>query len=128
MSGTNIPLFSRRKFDFSSADGSYIALRSVDVSQWTQGVLQVRVHADNPTSGSVQVKAYAIANTSEEPSVDYRDDTAVATATVDSSTTAPDLVIADLGSGFGGALQIEVAGASTPNNTPTLSAQLVMKD
>lgn len=134
MSGTTIPLFTKRKFNFNSATGtpSVVVIRSLDVSGWTEGVLNVRVHENNLSSTqTINVKAYPISNTSEEPSVDYRDDTAanVTDVEVENSTTdpAPKLLRASLAGDFGGAVQIVVEGASSATDA-TLSAELVLKD
>lgn len=48
MSGTTISLFSRREFDFSQVQGNRcvaaMVVKAVDVSQYTMGTLEVRVH------------------------------------------------------------------------------------
>lgn len=131
MSGTTIPLMTKREFNFATAAGSVVIIRSLDVSQWTEGTLQVRIH-ENSNAGTAQidVNAYAISNTPEEPSVDYLDGTAVATVSVGVSgtDTAPLLKTAALASGFGGALQIKVEATAGSTVQATLSAALVMKD
>ena len=130
MAGTTIPLFTKRSFDFSAANGSVVVIRSLDVSGWTEGVLNVRVHQNNIGSASetISVKAYPISNSMEEPSVDYRDDVAgnITEVTVAVTDSAPVLMRSSLASDFGSALQITVEGANSPNDA-TLSAELVLK-
>lgn len=133
MAGTTIPLFTKRKFDFAGASGTpaFVVIRSLDVSGWTEGVLNVRVHENNLSSTEqINVRAYPIANTREDPSVDYRDDTAGNLTEVNvTPSTPPELLRADLAADFGGALQItvEAENGTTPTNA-TLSAELVLKD
>lgn len=131
MPGTTIELFTKRTFDFAGADGSVIVIRSLGVQGWTEGVLNVRVHANNLGAGEqINVIAYPISNTAEDPSVDYRDDTAgsITEVSVTNSDTAPALKTGSLASDFGGALQIAVeAESGTSPNDATLSAQLVLK-
>lgn len=132
MSGTTIPLFTKRLIDFAGADGTTVVIRSLDVSGWTEGVLNVRVH-DNSIgvagSETINVRAYPISNTPEEPSVDYRDSVAgnITTVAIDGNDTAPVLLRTALAGDFGSALQITVEGANSPENA-TLSAELVLKD
>ena len=133
MAGTTIPLFTKRKFDFAGASGTpaVVVIRSLDVSGWIEGVLNVRVHENNIGSASetISVKAYPISNSMEDPSVDYRDETAgnITTVTIGvSGYSAPILVRSSLASDFGSALQITVEGANSPNDA-TLSAELVLK-
>ena len=131
MAGTVIPLFTMREFIFAPAGGGVvIAIRSLDVSPWTEGVLQVRIHSNSiTTTGQIDVVATPISNTPEEPSVDYLDTAAAATVIVDEFGTdgAPLLKKTALASGFGAALQISVKGTAGGVVTATLSAELVMK-
>lgn len=130
MPGTMIPLFTKRQFDFGAAAASFIVIRSLDVSQWTEGVLQCRLHSvDIGASGQIDVEAYPIANTAEEPDTDYVSGTAAATVSWGASDTAPDLGKTALTSGFGGAVQIKLTGTApaSGNLIATLSAELVMK-
>jgi hypothetical protein len=128
MAGTIIPLFTKRAFEVLGTSKTTL-VRTVDVSRYTEGVLQVRVHANTIGSGSLDILAFPIANTSEDPATDFVGTTAVATANIalPASFPAGTLVRASLAPGFGGAVQIRVSG-NTPTLSVTLSADLVMKE
>jgi hypothetical protein len=133
MSGSTIPLFSRREFDFSEVRGDrcvdVLLVKAVDVSQYTRGTLEVRIH-DRDISGSgarIWILAYTTAPTAEDPSVDFIDDSSpVASIVVDDSDdrTPPVLATAELSSGFGGMLAIVVRGEQARAPVDALAAEL----
>jgi hypothetical protein len=75
------------------------------------------------------VKAYKTAPSAEEPSVDFVDPTAVASASVATATLAGELVNDSLTADFGGYLRI-VVDANWVSGTleAEISAELVLKD
>ena len=138
MAGQIIPLFSRRTFDFSKLQGSQTIpvpiVKAVDVSQYTQATLEVRVHSMTISGGSayIRVKLYTTAPSAEDPGRDFVYGSAVATTSnLSSSNTAPTLLVAQVSSGFGGMLAVAVEGeqpgSPVVSLTADLSAQLVVK-
>lgn len=71
MSGISLPLLPKRVFDFGSlATGSTQTLRLVDridISQYVEGVLEVRVHAGVLTGGQVTFDLLGDGYTDEDP-------------------------------------------------------------
>ena len=131
MPGQNIPILSKREYNFTNGSGTVIVAKAVPVAQWTQGSLGVRVHAASFTGNSkIEVVVKTTAPSPEEPSVDFIDTTAaIATATVDSGNSVGDLERSALADDFGGFVQITVVGTlDTGNCVATISADLVVKD
>jgi hypothetical protein len=72
-------------YDFSATAASstttYIVVKGLDLSQFREGTLIVRVHSGSFTSGapSVKVEVFPDAPTAEDPSVEFEAAAAVAT-------------------------------------------------
>lgn len=133
MSGQVIQLVNKRDVDFSGGNGTVIAVRSVDVSRWTEAVLQVRVHSNSitaATTGTIAVVARSVSLTNEEPQTDFLDSTALGTCTVAAATTAATLLRSTVTAAFGAALQIQFAGTKGSSTTvrANISVELVVKD
>lgn len=133
MSGQIIQLMNKRDVDFSGGNGTVVAVRSVDVSRWTEAVLNVRVHTNSitaSTTGTIVVNARAVALTNEEPQTDFLDATNLGTCTVASGTAAATLLRSTVTAGFGGALQILLVGTKGTSTTvrANISIELVVKD
>lgn len=133
MSGTTTALFSRREFDFSRVQGGrgveLMLVKAVDVSQYTRGTLEVRVHSRSISGPGAQicVLAYTTAPTAEDPTVDFLDiSSPVASVVIDGAEahTPPVLVTAALSPGFGGMLAIVVRGQQPRVPVDTLVAEL----
>lgn len=71
MSGRVVHLFSLRQFDFSDVTASQNVeipiAKALDVSQYTEGKLVVRVHTNSISGGSITVNTYITAPSAEEP-------------------------------------------------------------
>jgi hypothetical protein len=128
MAGTKKELFQLQAFNFNGANGNVVLVRELPVVQFREGVLAVRVHSNSISAGTYSLNAYAISNTPEEPDVDFRDDTAVASVSITSSDGIGSLLRDPLDSGFGGALQIVLVGASSVSGEIVISAELTLKD
>jgi len=132
MSGQVIQLVNKRDVDFSGGNGTVVGIRSVDVSRWTEAVLNVRVHSNSITAGTgtIAVVARAISLTNEEPQTDFLDATNLATCTVATGTTAATLLRSTVSAAFGGALQILLVGTKGTSTTvkANISVELVLKD
>jgi hypothetical protein len=127
---------TRREYDFTNsatvATVSVVVLRSVDVSYGETAELCVRVHSKTNAvdGGTVRVVAKPISLTPEEPDVDFLG-SEVANADIDSSVTAPFLMLDAFTAPFGNAVQLYVEGVK--GNTDgvmkaTISVDLVMRD
>lgn len=135
MPGATIPLFSRRRFDFDNVQSSAFVevsmIQAVDVRQYTEGTLLVRIHAHDIEPGAkIEVIARATAPTDEDPERDFVGVT-VATVTIDATVAAPTLRKASFTSDPGERVTIAVRG-SQPCGEPVscdaeLSAELVVK-
>jgi hypothetical protein len=135
MTGTIIPAFSKRAFDFSSLAGSttveFVMIEALDLSHWTTVSLWVRVHSVNVGStAAIEVIAYPIAPSVEQPEIDFVDTATSAICKVDSGTSAPGLLSVDISSLAAPAIQLRVKGtqASSPGEVDAeLSAEIVAK-
>jgi hypothetical protein len=137
MSGTIIPIMAKRTLDLSNTTANLtnevVLVKAVDVSQWTEGELYVRVHGGSITgSATCQVIAKITSPTPEDPSSDFVYGTAMGTVTISSTetTAAPTLLRAALTANFGGMLQISfkaVQASSAQTIAPKISIELVMK-
>src|SRR5690606_13480434 len=132
MSGTTTPLFSRREFDFSQVRGDrhveILLIKAVDVSQYTSGTLEVRVHSKDISGpgACISILAYTTAPTAEDPSVDFVDwSSPVAVIVVDhADDDAPSLLTTALWPRFGGMLAIVIRGTQAPKPVARLTAEL----
>lgn len=123
----------RRTFTFTNVATSVAVeiplLRAMDISNASSIELMVRVHSVSIGAGaSLAVKAYAVSLTSEEPDVDFlspsaTSPTALATVTLNSSTTAPSLQLAALSTPYGHMMRVTVTGTQA-GSTQTISAAL----
>ena len=103
-------------------------LSAIDVSGWTEGVLQVRVHeSDFDDTSNMYVSLSTTAPSAEDPSQDFVG-SEVASASIDSTTDEPGLVTDALASDFGGAVQVSVVGdKGTGSCNAAISADLILK-
>jgi hypothetical protein len=137
MVGTQITLFPRRVFDYSSvAQGEMLTthlIKAIDVSQYTEGTLLVRVHSRTNIRGDATFKVVlAITSpTAEDPATDFLRNKPVAEATVNSATEVPSLMVEQLTAGFGAQLAVFVRATRPAGDTgpiqAELSAELVLK-
>jgi hypothetical protein len=135
MAGETIELFTRVPFDFSGlttiTSTDVVMNPYVDVSQWNQGVLLVRVTALTLAANTeIRVFARPASLSAEDPNITFVTSTNETNLNV--VGTAPLLLLAPLTANFGGGLRIIVQGkrtaAATGTITATLAASLVMKD
>jgi hypothetical protein len=140
MAGTVITLFPKRTFTFTNMVGSTSLevplIKAIDVTEWTQGTLIVRVHSAtiSAAASTIDVLLKTTAPTPEDPATDYLvvPASAVATASITQtvSNNDPCIVVAQLSTGFGNMLQLSVqATQATSSSTLTavLSAMLVVR-
>jgi hypothetical protein len=137
MAGTQITLFPRRVFDYSSvARGEILTtplIKAIDVSQYTEGTLLVRVHSRTDIRGDATFKVMLAMTspTAEDPATDFLRTTPVVEATVNWATEVPSLLVEQLAPGFGAQLAVFVRATQAASGTQTiqaeLSAELVLK-
>lgn len=117
MSGTQLRILSKTEYDMSTvlgqtgaSPGAIILAKNVDVSQWREATLMVRLHTATWSNGaSLSVVAYPSLPTEEDPGTDYTTNNPVATVTFTqgaSGESAPKLKLDDLTAGFGPFLTI----------------------
>jgi hypothetical protein len=132
MSGTVVNLFNKRPYTFASG-GTVLAVKAVDVSQFTEASLAVRVH-DNNMGGSstVVVRTRVTLPSPEDPAVDFVAAVADACTTVVTVSTGladGTLLRAVVPVNFGGYLRVEVVGTVSGGACDAvISADLVGKD
>jgi hypothetical protein len=111
-------------------------VKALDVTEWTQGTLIVRVHSAviSSASSKIEVLLKTTAPTPEDPALDFLEvpASAVATATVDTTVAGNDpcIVVAQLSSGFGSMLQVSIRATQATSSTTltaVLSAFLVVR-
>ncbi len=127
-------LVTKRRYNFTAIQlgqtVTAVALRSASVDYGETAELLVRVHdVDIGSSSTVEVVAKPISITPEEPETDYLG-AAVATVTLNSSTTAGSLQLSSLTAPFGAAIQLQVSGTCATAMDPvdaTISVSLVCK-
>lgn len=130
MSGTIIPLFSKRSFTFSDLAANknqlLIIVKALDVSQYTSGTIEVRVHSNSCQSGThIYVRAYTTTPSSEDPASLFVTLPLANVGSVDINTqSAPILVVDALDANFGGMLLISVEGYQDTALVKTVSAEL----
>lgn len=138
MAGTVRNIITRRQFTFSTVAGSgqldVPLIRALDVSDAKAIDVVVRIHAATfGTGATIDVIAYAISLTSEEPDVDFVFSTAVGTLTITKAIAdaAPTLHLGSLTSPWGHMIKIILRGtqpASPVTLTATLSIDVVLRD
>lgn len=141
MTGTVHSIVTRRAFTFTNVATSNSVeiplLRAMDVTDAKAIELMVRVHSLTIGSGaSVAIKAYALSLTSEEPDTDFlspssSSPTALATITLNNSSSAPSLQLASLSTPFGHMIRVTVTGsqpAGSQTITVTLSIDVLIRD
>lgn len=138
MSGAIIPLFPKKAYQATEdSDTTHDEVTAVDVTQYTQVSLEVRLHPEDdlviPGSATIEVSTETVAPSAEDPGEVF-----VATETLQSVSyanadvsDAPVLKRLQVTSGFGGFLRIRTRVVNPSGSGATLkaylSAQLVAK-
>lgn len=135
MSSLLVPLFSFRRFSFSTLTAStsleIVLVRALDVLAAREASLLVRVHTRTiDTGSSIAISLRAASPSLEAPGTDFPDDTTpLATVTISSGTTAT-LGMASVTSGIPawGRVVIKGARGSSGSCLADLAADLVLKE
>lgn len=136
MSGAIIPLFPKKSFTATgAANVENDEITSVDVTQYTQAVLEVRLHPDPnlaiPSGGSIEIIVEMTAPSAEDPGEDFViEESPRQSVTFDSTdvSNAPVLKRRVVNAGFGGFVRVRSIVSNTSGNVQAdLSAQLVAK-
>ena len=146
MAGRVVQIMPRTHYEFSSLPSGaaqlLVAAKDIDVSQYTEAALLVRLHSGQIGSGGnpkakIEVMLVAVGNTPEDPGQDFVDLTPLATATFEDTTVQgqepPQFVVADVTSPakMGSTVAVLVQGTQATGATPIidvhLSVDLVMK-
>lgn len=136
MTGTVHTVITRRQFTFTNVSGSNTLdlplVRAIDVTDAKAIDVVVRVHALTLSStATITIRTRPVSLTSEEPDVDFTNTTELGTITLDTTVTAPALLVTSLSGTWGHMIRILVRGsqpASTVALTATLSIDLVVRD
>jgi hypothetical protein len=130
-----IPVFSLRRWSFTalsaSASMDVVVVRNVPCAMFAEALLHVKCHARTMDGGAkIDVLAYEISQTPDAPGVDFLRTSALVTATVNASTSPPELVGRTTATGFGGGLAVIVRGTrgTTGSCQADLEVELVLKE
>ena len=116
MAGVRVELFGLRSFNFAGLTAGtsteFVVFEALDVSDYTEGTLLVRVHSGTNLGGSstlfVNMNVYA--PSPDDPSNDPSFSKFISRVSLDSSTPVPGLVSASLGANFGEVVRVSVTG------------------
>lgn len=137
MTGIIVPVLERTDYNFTGTVAGSMAeipiAQNIDVSQYRECTLLVRVHALSFASAgsTIALRARRVAPTEEDPAVFFRDQSTSWAVTVTQGDTAPRLLNVTVGPNTGGwiSLFLVVTQGTTGNTlTATLSADLSLKD
>jgi hypothetical protein len=130
MSGITHRVVNRRQFNYAGLGASQtqtiVLHRGIDCSMWREATVQVAVHVATliDSTHTVQVLAVPVLLTEDEPQTDFTG-TAVATATLNSTSQAGTVVLATVSANFGSMLQIQVRGTQ-PAGTAAFSVTITI--
>lgn len=143
MSGTTLSILKRTGYDFKkvlAADGSSLTVlvaRRIDVTQWREGALILRVFNVNIGSSNDKIEVIAACDgyDPEYPSVDFDPvGSPFVQEEIPGDENAPYVVLEDLGSNFGGLIQVALMASRNNSSTQEddfdidLAIDLVLKD
>jgi hypothetical protein len=115
-------------YDFAAtavgATTTYVVAKGIDVSQFREGTLVVRIHSGSQTGGSgtaasVTVQAFADAPTAEDPALDFEAAAACATTGAITAFTTTGLTLVNLTTPFGGSVRVKVSGTQRGTTVAT---------
>lgn len=133
MAGIRAELFSRREFSFANVSAGnnveVVVHDGLDVSQFDECTLEVRVHTGTNATGTSVAKVVlsTYAPSKDDPSNNPSFANVLTSATVNSSTSVPGLVTAGATSNLGDQLQVSVVITKGTNAIFVLSATLSLK-
>lgn len=137
MSGTVITILDRTQYRFASVvQGQDVVIRAaqnIDISQWPEGTLMVRVHAKEiaASSGSkIKVALIRVLPSAEDPSVDFADEeNPMALIELDDVVGQSNLLYAALPANTGPMVSLLVVGdqAGSGDLSATISVVLSLK-
>lgn len=114
--GIIIPVFSLKTLTFAATTPLAPLVRLIDVRQWRELTLLLRVFSNSCGSGSsITFRVRACAPTDEGPEVDFVDPTDVAVVTIASTTIAGTLLRGPVTANFGGWVQLLVEATKGAN-------------
>lgn len=137
MAGIVIPVLDRTDFNFTNTIAGTMAempiAQNIDVSQYTDCQLMVRVHALSISNGSssIALRVRRVAPTEEDPAQFFRDPTTSWTVTAGTNDAAPRVLNVTVGPNTGGWVSVFLLvtqGSAGTAITATLSADLILKD
>ena len=125
MPGISYRAFVRQAVNFASGGGKVVLARGVDVSGYREGTLAIRMHdGSSYTAGTISVKVYREAPTTEDPATDYVEATELVKKDFTSATAGAFFL--DLAN-MGAFLRITAEASSGSNATLILSGDLTLK-
>ncbi|MBX7080158.1 MAG: hypothetical protein K1X88_13260 [Nannocystaceae bacterium] len=124
-----INIVPRRSFSFSTTTTVTLAT-NVDVGQWRESTLLVRLHATGLGTGSTAAfNAKTIAPSRDEPNVEFVNSTAVATVSFSNTDTAGTLGRGAFTANFGATIKLELVATKGSGTCDfTISVDLVTKE
>lgn len=133
MSGTVLNLLDRTPYDFSGlgqgAGTTVRVSRDIDISQWPEGTLMVRVHSKTIAGGTIKVYLERVLPSAEDPGIEFVDTNPMALVEI-VGTTQENLLMAALPANSGAMVSLVVHGAQVTgddNLKATISVVLSLK-
>lgn len=130
MSGTTMPVIGMTTYDFGglgvpSKTAELIVAANLDVTAFTSATLLVAVHdIDLDQQAQIDVVAYAVLPSPQDPSKEFKRTTALGTVTLNSGNQEGTLVAAALTPPIGAFITITVKGTTVTNAPSALTATI----
>ncbi len=137
MSGTTIPVIGMTTYNFvglgiPNKESELPIAQNIDVTAYAEGALLVSVHdIDLDNSAQIDVIAYAVLPSPQDPSKQFKSSTALGTVQLNNTNQEGKLVVAALTPPLGAFVTITVKGKTSTNApsvlTATISVDLSLK-
>lgn len=131
MAGTRLALVQKRAYDFGNVGVGATQLVSlaerIDVGQYIEGTLLVRVHALNVSGGTLSFDLYGDGHTAEDPGLSFRTASPLFASTPVSGTAPVILEYGGTARGSFASLLVSATRNSANPLSATVSVELVLK-
>lgn len=136
MAGTLLSVLEMTSYTFTglgnAAEASQLIAANVDVTRWSQGTLQVRVHSNGIASGAhLYVRVRPVLPSPQDPTRKFEGTTDLAEVDIVNATVAPSLEMDAFSTPIGSYVNVYVEpkqNATAVALVATISVDLVLKD
>jgi len=139
MAGMVLRVVPKRTLDFTNvssigASQEIVLAQGIDVSDWREVSMMVRLHQNSivSTVGKIELYAYMEGRTGEDPGILFTSANTLAVVTISNTVAAPMYAVSSLGSNVGAMIKIAARGTRTSSNASNsikadISVDLSMK-